>query len=152
MLLLSVETALLVSHGRATLTFTTFVDIFPLLMLWCVFAWDRYWSAAIGNGASEGGWKPIDYIMSKLWPVPAGGFKLRLWGTVAMGLRMMMLIPFLVTLAFITDGNPWYSLLSVFLGVPYLLWGYLVKVNVIRNAELTVGALVWQLICLSSTI
>lgn len=109
------------------------------LYFWCIFAWDQYWSAAIGNPTDivAPACKPVDWVMSKLPTMP-----LRLWGTIAMGLRQAYLIPFLAELAVLCD-HPWnaaYSLVTLLFGAIYLAAGYAKKIPPIALAEYSLGA------------
>jgi hypothetical protein len=97
------------------------------LMFWCVFAWDSFWNAEIGTDPQRS----------------------RLWGLGMMALRMTLAVPCLIGLAFLA-GQPqhaWLALATPLLGLPYYVFGYLTPgTNVIRNAELAVGALLGFLI------
>lgn len=115
------------------------------LMLWCVFAWDNYWSAAIGNPTDvhKPACKPVDRIMARLPAMPP-----RLWGTVAMGLRQSFAAPCLVGLSVIS-GHPShaaYALATPSFGVIYLAAGYLRPKAPIALAEHAVGAALGALI------
>lgn len=119
-----------------------------LLMLWCSFAWDNYWSAAIGNPTdiTKKAFAPVDWIMGKLPPMP-----LRLWGTVAMGLRQMLLAPFLIFLAVSVGNVNMLALCAapILFGVPYLIAGFLPKqIPPIAFAELVVGGCIGLLVAL----
>ena len=119
------------------------------LSLWEVFAWDNYWSAAIGHAFNPGArtFLPADWLMRRMpWFAPvysatAGDVRRRLWGTVAMGLRQSVAAPCIVGLAWLT-GHPdhgWYAAGTLLLGLPYLLAGYACRTYAIGFAEYTVG-------------
>lgn len=116
------------------------------LMFWCVFAWDNYWSAAIGNPTSitKAAFAPVDLVMRGFSWLP-----IRLWGTLAMGLRQMLLAPFLIGLA-IVCGHPGLSVLGaapIAFGVPYLVGGYLKAVVApVTFAELVIGGVMGFLV------
>ena len=101
-----------------------FAWMFPLLMFWSVFAWDKYWAMCIGSPTdiSAPACPPIDWLMSKL---PLKG---KAWGVVAMGLRQAFAIPALIALAIITNQpfHVLYAPLTLFLGLPYYIAGCLV--------------------------
>jgi hypothetical protein len=96
------------------------------LLIWCIPGWDNYWSAAIGNPTdiTKKSFAPTDFIMKAFAWLP-----LRIWGTVAMGLRQFIcLSPLMVTLAFL--GHPiaiLASLIALLAGIPYLIGGYVVS-------------------------
>jgi hypothetical protein len=113
------------------------VWVFAGISLWDWFGWDNYWSAAIGNHTdiNTASFKPVDWLMHLL---PA--MSIRIWGTVAMGLRQSLASPCIVGLAFLT-GHPehaWYAAGTLLFGLPYLLAGYLFKAPVMV-AEYAVG-------------
>ncbi len=97
------------------------------LDLWMTPAWDKYWSAAIGNPTdlTAKAFAPVDWIMLRLWHWPVQGIQLRLWGTVAMGLRGgLPLYPLFAVLGF--AGYPIAfvtGLATFFQGIPYLIGG-----------------------------
>ncbi|MCE9565859.1 MAG: hypothetical protein K8U57_27860 [Planctomycetes bacterium] len=115
------------------------------LMLWCVFAWDNYWSAAIGNPTDvhKPACKAVDRIMARLPAMP-----LRLWGAVAMGIRQSFAVPCLVGLSIIS-GHPThaaYALATLSFGLIYLAAGYVWPKAPITVAEHAVGAALGALI------
>jgi hypothetical protein len=96
------------------------------LFLWTLPAWDKYWSAAIGNPTDMAAtsFAPVDWIMAKLWPSPKPGIQLRLWGTIAMGLRGALLFPLFAILGFMRYPAAFLIGLATLLqGVPYLISG-----------------------------
>ena len=109
------------------------------LMLWCVFAWDNYWSAAIGNPTdiNKPACKPVDWIMSLLPSMP-----LRLWGAVAMGLRQTFAVPCIVGLALLTHHpeQAIYAFGTILFGLIYLVAGYVWPKAPINVAEPLVGS------------
>jgi hypothetical protein len=118
---------------------------FVSLMLWSTFAWDKYWSAAIGNrpDMTKAAFAPVDWVMVKLRIPFASDFQLRLWGLCAITLRLSIYALCVVGLAFI-EGRPehaWYGVGSLLLGLPYYVWGYIKKDFAVEYAEYTVGAL-----------
>ncbi len=117
------------------------------LMLADIFAWDNYWSAAVGNPTDimKPAFAPVDWVMAKLPAMP-----LRLWGTVAMGLRMSLFGAYVAGLAVITDhpANAFYGLFTLLFGVPYLVSGYLWKQNPVASSEYLVGGLLGTLTAL----
>lgn len=99
------------------------VWLWASLMLWCVPAWDAYWSAAIGNDPKH----------------------TRLWGLNAMTLRQCLGIPALAGFCYLVGGNPWFIAFPVLYGLPYYIWGHVISqqnaVGPITYAEYTVGLL-----------
>lgn len=128
-------------HGETVDAALFFPLYWALLMFWCVFAWDKYWIAAIGNGidTARTGFAPVDWLMSLL---PVKG---RLWGVIAMGLRQLLLVPAIICAALISEhlGQGFaLSAAPLLFGVPYLLAGYLVpNAKSVMVAEITVGSL-----------
>lgn len=101
--------------------------VFPIalagLMLWCSPAWDKYWSAAIGNEADLS----------------------RLWGVAMMGIRGMYIYPLFIALGLI--GYPLANaigLASLLQGIPYFIGGFLKK-----NRSIAFAEFVWG-VCLSA--
>lgn len=102
------------------------------LMLWCSPSWDRYWSACFGynTALTQKGWAPVDWIMARIWPTPSGGHVLRLWGLLAMTLRMSLVVPFFLGLAYI-GGSSLYIAAFAFslLALTYYISGYVIPTS-----------------------
>lgn len=144
---------LLATFGMAVLTagaawpanpLAIFIWTWATLFIWTVFAWDKYWAAAIGHtiDPTARAFPPVDWVMSELPAMP-----LRMWGTVAMGLRQSLLTLSLVGLAIIA-GHPdraAFAPLTLLFGIPYLLAGYSRTPYPIGWAEYTVGAAIGAL-------
>lgn len=116
--------------------------------LWSVSAWEKYTSAAMGVpiDMTKGSFAPVDAIMKEIWPAPAAGAKLRLWGLIATNLRMFLAAPVIAEIAFMV-GHPlhaWWALVTLCFGFPYYILAYIFPANikVTMYAELTVGAMI----------
>lgn len=103
-----------------TRTLEMFIFSWAALMLWCTPAWDAYWSAAIGNEKTRS----------------------RLWGLGAMTLRMTLILPYFISLAYFMGGTYLYALGALTLGSPYYIAGYVYKKAPIMVAEYSVGAII----------
>lgn len=90
------------------------------LMLWCTPGWDAEWAATIGN----------DPIHS------------RIWGLYHLIIRMQLILPFFLGMAYFFDTSYFWALGSLTLGLPYYIAGYASKLKPILYAELGVGALI----------
>lgn len=140
----TVITRLFTTFGMALATgFLTFNDyrLFDIillwtwasLMLWASLPWMKYLSAAIGSVIdATPAVRPIDWIMAKI-PLDTThkedgtlNIQLRLWGLIAMGLRMSLAAPCVIGLAYLTSHleNAWMALFTLFLGVPYFICGF----------------------------
>lgn len=99
------------------------------LMLWCTPAWDKYWSAAIGHDPDHS----------------------RLWGLAMMTLRMTLGAPAIIGLAFIINKplHAYYALGTLFMGLPYYVFGYLRPQKPIDYSEPVVGAILGLMIVLT---
>ena len=95
-----------------------------LLMLWCSFGWDYFWSAAIGDSAIHS----------------------RIWGTIAMTIRQSLIIPFYSYIIFITDAPWWhifYSCSLFFMGLPYFIFGKIYNDDRrVSYSEYTIGGII----------
>lgn len=118
--------------------------IFAGLMLWCSFAWDNYWSAAIGNPTDldKPTFPPVDFIMriAFRWLRP----RPRLWGALAMSLRGFIAgYALFVALGFMGYTKaPFLGLGLLLQGVPYYAFGHLPGGKyTIFLSEFAVGAL-----------
>jgi len=125
------------------------------LYFWCVFSWDKYWSAAIGNPTDLNvpAFAPVDWIMrhvSSLAGPPLSNMELRIWGLDAMTLRQSLAAVCLVGLAFITGHHEraFVSFGIITLGLPYFIAGLLSKKRPITYAEYGVGTVIGALIFL----
>ncbi len=118
---------------------------FASLFFWQVFGWGKYFAAIHGNiDPNGGGLRWVDRVMGWLDPPLHTLEQRKRWGTVAMGLRMTLLAPFIIGLAFLT-GEPnraWLAAFTPFLGIPYYLGGKLSQKYSVLIAELIVGALI----------
>lgn len=86
-----------------------------------LFGWGKYAGAAVGAGRKdEAEFAPVDWLMEFI-PIRSD----RLWGALAMGLRLSLLAPALLGLAFLTHGAYWPALFTPLLGLTYLAGGYL---------------------------
>lgn len=101
--------------------------LWPLLMLWCIPAWDAYWSAEIGHDPNHS----------------------RLWGLAAMALRMTLAAPAVLAAAYLTQGNYWPAAATPFLALPYFLFGFIQSDLTIPRSEYAVGALLGILLLLA---
>ena len=134
--------------GNALNFCLAFTGVFISLMLWCSFGWDNYWSAAIGNTTdiTKKICAPVDWIMAKLPAMP-----LRLWGTIAMTLRMTFAMPAIIGVAFLSGNidHVIYGAGSLLFGLPYFISGAIYPKNPIGMAEYCVGALLGAFILLA---
>ena len=91
------------------------------LYLWALFGWGKYAGAAIGVGLNraEREFPPVDWVMERL-PITDE----RLWGAVAMSLRMLLALPCTLGLAYLTDGASWPSLFVPLMGAVYVPCGH----------------------------
>lgn len=140
------------THGMATLvlaitashicTFYTWATLF----LWALPGWGKYAGAAIGEGLNraEKEFAPVDWLMERL-PITS----VRLWGAVAMGLRMLLVLPCTLGLAYLTDGSYWPSLLVPFMGLVYLPCGWLFGASGWAAGEYAAGAVLGVIISAS---
>lgn len=92
------------------------------LMLWCTPAWDKYWSAQIGNDL------PL---------------KSKSWGNSHMFLRQLLILPTFAGTAFLTDHieNFFWAFPALIYWLPYYVFGFGTKSLAIMRAEYTIGAL-----------
>ncbi len=113
--------------SEPVLSFEIFSIALITLMLWCTPAWDAYWSAAIGNDPENS----------------------RLWGLAAMSGRMLLAIPCIAGLAWITghDDRSWLVGGTPLMGLPYYIFGYMkLGKYTIAASELAVGAILGALV------
>lgn len=125
------------------------------LMFWCVFAWDKYWGAAIGTNDAEAmqssAFAPVDYIMYWIWPNPPSvtGISMRLWGWLAMSLRQSLAAIWVIGMAYLSGRpeNSWLAIFTPALGTFYFIGGLLVplpqngqQTKAVMLAEYGVGA------------
>lgn len=84
--------------------------------------WGEYVGFAIGvrEGVPEKEFAPVDWLMRRL-PIK----HMRLWGGVAMGLRMALLTPCVIGLAYLTGGSWWWALATPLTGLVYVPCGLL---------------------------
>lgn len=117
------------------------------LMLWCIFAWDRYWEACLGGPVnSQTGFVFVDWLM-RFWPLPTEDTALRLWGLLAMTLRQLLILPCLTGLAYLSGHSPVWSLGTLLLGACYYVAGYAVSNGfAVMTAELCSGGLIGFLV------
>lgn len=120
-----------------------------LLMLWCTPAWDRYWEACIGGPVNSAkGFLPVDWIM-RFWPLPAAGIRLKLWGLLAMSLRMTLASPAVVFIAYMTNHSLIWALAIPLLALPYFIYGFFAQQKAIMHSEATIGAMLGFIIMLT---
>jgi hypothetical protein len=132
--------------------------VWGTLYLWTVPGWGKYFGACVGGrfNSMETEFVPVDWLMVRLpyfrdvYLARASDTKRRLWGTVAMGLRMSLAAPCVIGISYIEDGNAWPAIYTLLLGVPYLIAGYVFRANHILYAELAVGCglalIIWNAI------
>lgn len=117
--------------------------IWLMLMVWCTPAWDNYWSVTIGDRLPPVTcFAPVDWLMSEF---PWDRFKGRIWGLVALTLRMMLILPaFVGEMIYLGHYNRWEWLLcSLLMGIPYYISGYVSpRKYVIAAAEIGTGAII----------
>lgn len=109
--------------------FTSNLILFPVilagLMLWCTPAWDKYWSAQIGND------------------LPAVS---KAWGNRHMFVRQLLILPtFAATIYFYNTPWAWgalYAIPALLYWLPYYVFGFFTKSESIARAEYTIGALI----------
>jgi hypothetical protein len=108
--------------------------------------WGKYVGAAIGANYDheEKEMGLVDWIMERL-PLEHG----RIWGAVAMSVRMILLVPCVIGVAFITGGNPLWGLLAPLMGWCYWITGYLFSEGAWGKGEVLSGALLGLLIFLA---
>lgn len=116
------------------------------LFLWAVFAWDNYWSAAIGNPTdiTKSTFPPVDFVMSLL-----PSMNLRLWGLIALTLRSSLAAICFIGLAYLSghDERMIAALGVLLFAFPYYINGYILdKSWVIKVSEYMVGAMIGILI------
>lgn len=91
------------------------------LMLWCTFAWDKFWSAMLGNDPNHS----------------------KLWGLGWMALRQSLAVVEVIGGCWLTGNLDrwWLALATPLLAVPYIIYGIVAKKTPILDAELTDGAM-----------
>jgi hypothetical protein len=116
------------------------------LFLALLFGWGKYAGAAVGSGRKdETEFAPVDWLMQFL-PIKND----RIWGAVAMGLRLSLLAPSLLGLAFLTDGAYWPALFTPLMGLGYLAGGYALGPGKgWMFGEYCTGAILGVLLCLT---
>lgn len=130
-------TLFLLPQKDFTLVTVSAGGLLALFLCWCSFAWDAYWSAAIGN----------DPLHS------------RLWGLRAMTYRMALAAPVIILVALLAEKpvNAVFGAGFLLMGLPYYIAGYARKwfpsvvVNPIAPAEFSVGAILGALIWMAGT-
>jgi hypothetical protein len=96
-----------------------FPVVWALLMLWCIPAWDAYWSAEIGDSTHS-----------------------KAWGCAMMFVRQLLILPAFAAVAYVCGGNYAYCAIAGLLWLPYLIFGIVKKDNPIAYSEFTNGALI----------
>ena len=115
----------------------------PLLFGWSIAGWGVYQGTATGTRSNftEKEFAPVDWLMSKISyfddinRATVTDLECRLWGTIAMALRQMLLAPYIVAI-----GGTWQVVLIPLMALPYMAAGYLVKRDHIMYAEYASGA------------
>lgn len=120
--------------------------VFVSVYLGMLPGWGKYAGAAIGAqiDPEEREFLPVDWIMKRL-PLEQG----RIWGGMAMCLRLMLLMPCVIGVAFITGGNPLWALLTPLLGWCYWITGLVFDEGAWGKGEILSGALLGLLIFLA---
>jgi hypothetical protein len=140
-----------------------FFPAFSFIFLWCVFAWDNYWGAAIGSifHPDKATFWPADQLLkhsrffTRVYDGWAPAWLTRAWGTVGLGLRSF--IPIFPVFLFLALVGYWFAIFTVFgtllYGVPYLLIGLKQRKSyVIAMAEAVGGAYMGLLFFITLTI
>lgn len=112
------------------------------LLGWMIPGWDWEWHCAI-TGTLPASGSPFVFTkwLMKIWAPPKPGAWLRIWGTVALGLRMILAAPVLLAIAYLTGGNFWWPLDVPLLALPYLFFGLFKTQYVITFSEYAAGGL-----------
>ena len=105
--------------------------------------WGEYVGFAIGvrEGEPEKEFAPVDWLMRRL-PIR----NLRLWGGVAMGLRMALLAPCVIGLAYLTGGSYWWALATPLTGLVYVPCGWIFGAKGWGYGEYCAGAVIGVLL------
>lgn len=131
--LMALSTTVVANHQDAPHVYVGLMFTWGLLLLWCQFGWMKYEASAVGGQTDMTAtcFKPVDWIMSKLWTptFQTTGLNLsyRLWGCLAMGLRHCLMIPALAVFQLAANTPDRLPLLALtpLLGACYFLPGFL---------------------------
>ena len=141
--------------GMALLTYESHPTLavllwsFASLFFWQVFGWGKYFAAVHGHiDPNGGGMRWIDRAMDRLDLPTFTAEERKRWGTVAMGLRQTLLIPFIVGLALLTGdpGKAWLAAFTPLFGLPYYIGGKLNQKYAVLIAELILGAMIGAIV------
>lgn len=107
--------------GNNILMLEMFAWVFLSILLWSTPAWDKYWSEEIGHDPNH----------------------TRLYGLMQMTIRMQLIVPCFIGIAFISGHLEQlvYLPLTLLLGIPYYIWGYISKNYAIPFSEYTIGGM-----------
>lgn len=129
------------AHPKLSVLLWSFASLF----FWQVFGWGKYFAAIHGQIDPNGGrmqW--VDWAMERIGMPTNTVEQRKKWGTVAMGLRQTLLIPFIVGLAYLTDdpAKLWLVPVTPLLGLAYYMGGKISQQYSVFIAELIVGAVI----------
>lgn len=105
--------------------------------------WGEYVGFAIGvrEGVPEREFAPVDWLMRHL-PIK----NMRLWGGLAMGMRMALVSPCVLGLAHLTGGSYWWAIATPLVGFTYLPCGLIFGAKGWEYGEYCAGALIGVLL------
>ena len=131
-----------------TLNLSAFLWAWASLFFWSLPGWGKYAGAAIGAGLKdETEFPPVDWAMRQITIRNP-----RIWGGVAMGLRMLLAAPCLIGLAYLCDGNYWPALLTPLMGLIYTPCGYIFGMHGWKAGEYISGFVLGFYVVLSANL
>jgi hypothetical protein len=119
-----------------------FAALWLALYFWSLFGWGKYAGAATtGFMPNEKEFAPVDWVMKRL----PFALNTRMWGAVAMGLRMTLAIP-----AVLIAGGSWLVLSTPLIGMVYWPCGLMFPKQGWKAGEYAGGAILGAILWLAA--